>query len=96
MRIILLLTLAVCLVGCSSPKVWYRSDTSAAAAWRDYGDAKMQAARAPYATGGNMSGLGTFMSASIAQGDYLNACMLSKGYRRVPANTVTNGTAFPK
>lgn len=45
---------------------------------------------------GNMSGLGAYMSASMAQGDFLNARMLSKGYRLVPANTITNGTDFPK
>jgi hypothetical protein len=88
--------LILLVAGCAAPKVWYQPDRTAADAWRDFGDCKMQAARAPYATSANMNGIGAFMSASIAQGDFLNACMLGKGYRQVRANSVTNGTDFPK
>jgi hypothetical protein len=91
-----LLPFLLFVAGCGSPKVWYQPGRSSADAWQDFGDCKMKAARAPFATSPNMSGLGAFMSASIAQGDFFNACMLGKGYRQVRANTVTNGADFPK
>jgi hypothetical protein len=96
LRILGIFPLVALLAGCGSPKVWYQPGRSAAESWRDFGDCKMKAARAPYPESPNMNGIGVFMSASIAQGDFLNACMLGKGYRQVPANTITNGSDFPK
>src|SRR5207244_1545130 len=46
--------------------------------------------------GSQMNGLGVFMSAQIAQGNFLNACMTSKGYLPVSAKTVTNASSFPR
>jgi hypothetical protein len=83
------------LAGCGTSNVWYQSGKSAADTYRDFGECRMRAAAAPVNTGRNMSGLGVFMSAQIAQGDLLNACMLSKGYQPVPIKTVTNAASFP-
>lgn len=94
--LVLLPLVVVVVAGCGSPRVWYQPDRDSAQAWQDFGDCKIQSARAPYAESPNMSGLGAYMSTSIAQGDFLSSCMLSKGYRQVRANTVTNYMDFPK
>lgn len=92
---LLALTIVLVGAGCGTPKVWYQPGTSAADTQRDFGYCQMQAANAPVNTGRNMNGIGVFMSASIADGNFLNACMLSKGYQPVPAKTVTNASSFP-
>lgn len=82
--------------GCSSPKVWYHPDKSAADAQRDFAQCRMTAAHVPVETGRNMSGLGVFMATQMAHGNFVDACMMEKGYLRVPAKTVTNGEAYPE
>jgi hypothetical protein len=94
MRSFLFLSLLV--AGCSSPKIWYNPDHTANETLRDFGACRMHAANAPVVTGENMNGIGVYMSTQIAQGNFLQACMESKGYVIVPAKTVTNGAAYPR
>lgn len=93
-----LLTLAVltgALAGCGTAKVWYQPGMSAADTQRDFGTCRMEAAAAPYPEGRQMNGIGIYLSAQIAQGDFINACMTSKGYQPVPARAVTNAASYP-
>lgn len=97
MKTLLLLLLSALLVGCGSTRVWYQAAKTPAEAHADFGECKMQAARAADPHGlGIVGGLGGFMARGIATGDFVKSCMFSKGYQPVAQNTLTNGAIWPR
>jgi hypothetical protein len=92
----ILLGATLLITGCASAKVWYQPGKTSAEANRDCGICKMEAINAPVTTTRNLNGLGMFLNQQTVQGNYFDACMMSKGYQKVVAKSVTNGNQYPR
>jgi hypothetical protein len=80
---------AVFLVGCGTSKVWYQSDKSFDETRRELAGCRADAARMtnPLA----MVNLGFALADDSNKKDYINNCMIAKGYSLVDKNSLPAG-----
>ena len=89
MRVLATSLAAVVLVGCSTPQVWYQSGNSFDQTRRDLGGCKADSARLtnPLA----MVNFGFALADDANKKDYINNCMIAKGYSLVDKNSLPAG-----
>jgi hypothetical protein len=83
------LLIAVVLAGCGSPQVWYQAGNSFEQTRRDLGGCRAEAARLtnPLA----MVNLGFALADDANKKDFVNNCMIAKGYYLVDKNSLPAG-----
>ena len=94
-RILAAALATVVLVGCGTPQVWYQSSKSFDETRRDLATCRAEAARMtnPLA----MANLAFALADDSNKKDYINNCMIAKGYSLVDKNSLPAGvTGVPK
>jgi hypothetical protein len=86
--------LALIIVGCGTPKVWYQPGKTALDAQRDLAASKAEAIRIsnPFAAFNGWAWLGQ----SIDRDEYVKQAMAARGYKPTPRDTVPDGPNYPK